>query len=62
MNKYFRQKHFYVSKAPKFHLRQIVKRYGFNVGVDNHNYKLFGEDEILELCSRRSVFDENIYS
>lgn len=44
------------------HRCALVKRYGFNVGVDNHNYKLFSEDEILELCSRRSVFDENIYS
>lgn len=44
------------------HRCALVKRYGFNVGVDNHNYKLFSEDEILELCSRRNVFDENIYS
>lgn len=39
----------------------FVKRYGFNVGVDNHYFKLFSEDDILELVSRRGRFDENVY-
>ena len=39
----------------------FVKKYGFNVGVDNHYFKLFSESEILELVSRRKFFDENVY-
>ena len=34
---------------------------GFNVGVDNHYFRLFSEDEIIELVGRRKVFDENVY-
>ncbi len=40
----------------------FVKSYGFNVGVDNHNYKLFSEDDILDLYDRRKYFDENVYN
>lgn len=40
----------------------FVKKYGFNVGVDNHNFRLFSEDEILDLCNRRKFFDENVYN
>ena len=36
--------------------------YGFNVGVDNHNYKMFSENEIHELYERREFFDENVYN
>lgn len=39
----------------------FVKSYGYNVGVDNHYFKLFSEDEIIELESRRKYFDENVY-
>ena len=39
----------------------FVKKYGFNVGVDNHYFKLFSEDDILELVSRIPVFDKNVY-
>lgn len=43
------------------HKSALVKRYGFNVGVDNHYFKLFSENDIVELQSRRSFFDENVY-
>lgn len=43
------------------HKSAFVKRYGFNVGVDNHYFKLFSEDDIIELQSRRNLFDENVY-
>ena len=40
----------------------FVKRYGFNVGVDNHNFNLFSEEDIKELESRRKFFDDNVYN
>ena len=40
----------------------LVKRYGFNVGVDNHNYSLFSENDVLELFGRFKSFDENVYN
>ena len=40
----------------------FVKKYGLNVGVDNHYFKLFDEDEIEELFSRRKFYDENVYN
>ena len=43
------------------HNTVFVKRYGFNVGVDNHYFKLFSENEIIELEDRRKFFDENVY-
>ena len=39
----------------------FVKRYGFNVGVDNHYFKLFSENDIIDLESRRTFFDEDVY-
>ena len=39
----------------------FVKKYGFNVGVDNHYFKLFSEDDIAELVRRIPVFDNNVY-
>lgn len=39
----------------------FVKKYGFNVGVDNHYFKLFSEDDIIELVNRIPVFDNNVY-
>lgn len=46
------------------HIHRCVfaKSYGFNVGVDNHNYKMFSENEIYELYDRREFFDENVYN
>lgn len=44
------------------HKCAFVKKYGFNVGVDNHYFKLFSEDEILELYTRLKFFDENVYN
>ena len=44
------------------HKCAFVKRYGFNVGVDNHYFKLFSENEILELYERLKFFDENVYN
>lgn len=43
------------------HKSVFVKKYGFNVGVDNHYFKLFSEDDVIELQSRRKIFDENVY-
>ena len=39
----------------------FVKKFGFNVGVDNHYFKLFSENDIIDLESRRKFFDENVY-
>ncbi|MBQ8451198.1 MAG: metallophosphoesterase [Clostridia bacterium] len=43
------------------HGQVLVKRYGFNVGLDNHYLGLFSEDEVLQLISWRTFFDENVY-
>ena len=43
------------------HKACLVKRFGFNVGVDNHYFKLFSENEISELEDRRIYFDEDVY-
>lgn len=43
------------------HKSAFVKRYGFNVGVDNHYFKLFSENDIIDLQGRRKFFDENVY-
>ena len=38
----------------------FVKRYGFNVGVDNHYLSLFSEDEIERLIAYLPLYDENV--
>ena len=43
------------------HKSGLVKRFGFNVGVDNHYFKLFSEEDIKELEDRRVYFDEDVY-
>lgn len=43
------------------HKSALVKKYGFNVGVDNHYFKLFSEDDILDLIDRRKSFDSDVY-
>ena len=43
------------------HKCAFVKKYGFNVGVDNHYFKLFSENDILELYTRLKFYDENVY-
>ena len=43
------------------HKSALVKKYGFNVGVDNHYFRLFSEDDILELIDRRKYFDIDVY-
>ena len=43
------------------HKSGFVKKFGFNVGVDNHYFKLFSENDIIELESRRKYFDEDVY-
>lgn len=43
------------------HKSAFVKRYGFNVGLDNHYLKLFSEDDVIDLQGRRKFFDENVY-
>lgn len=39
----------------------FVKKYGFNVGVDNHYFNLFSENEILDLIGRIPLFDKNVF-
>ena len=39
----------------------FVKKFGFNVGVDNHYFKLFSENDIIEMESRRKYFDDDVY-
>jgi calcineurin-like phosphoesterase family protein len=65
---------FYLTHEPKNHREGMenlfghihgtvfVKPYGFNVGIDNHYLKMFSEDEVLEMISRRKFFDENVYN
>ena len=43
------------------HKSGFVKKFGFNVGVDNHYFKLFSENDIIDLESRRTFFDEDVY-
>lgn len=43
------------------HSSCLVKRYGFNVGVDNNYFRLFSEDQILQLVQRIPLFDSNVY-
>lgn len=43
------------------HKSVFVKKYGFNVGVDNHYFRLFSEADIIDLNDRRPLFDENVY-
>lgn len=66
-------KPFYLNHFPKNHKEGMenlfahihgtgfVKRYGFNVGIDNHYLGLFSETDVLEMVSRRKFFDENVY-
>ena len=44
------------------HKCSFVKKYGFNIGVDNHYFKLFSEDDVLELYTRLKFYDENVYN
>lgn len=39
----------------------FVKKFGFNVGVDNHYFKLFSEEDINDLEYRRKFFDDDVY-
>ena len=39
----------------------FIKKYGFNVGVDNHYFRLFSEDDIEDLVNRIPIFDNNVY-
>lgn len=43
------------------HKSVFIKKYGFNVGVDNHYFKLFSEEDVFDMQSRRPLFDENVY-
>lgn len=43
------------------HKSALVKRYGFNVGVDNHYFKLFSEEDIIDLINRIPSFDSEVY-
>lgn len=69
----FGEKKFYLNHYPSKHRDDainlfghihgtvFVKKYGFNVGVDNNYFHLFSEDQILDLVKRRCLFDENVY-
>ena len=39
----------------------FVKKFGFNVGVDNHYFHLFSEKDIIDLEARRKYFDMDVY-
>lgn len=43
------------------HSSGFVKKYGFNVGIDNHYLGLFSENEIIDLFSRRRFYDQDVY-
>ena len=43
------------------HKSVLVKKYGFNVGIDNHYFKLFSAEDILDLINRRKHFDVEVY-
>lgn len=64
---------FYLNHYPKNHALDafnlfghihgtgFVKKYGFNVGIDNHYLRLFSEDEIMRMVHSIPLFDENVY-
>lgn len=64
---------FYLNHYPKNHKSDainlfghihgtgFVKRYGFNVGVDNHYLNLFSEKEIMKMVHSIQYYDENVY-
>ncbi len=66
-------KKFYLNHFPKnykkdainlfghIHGTGFVKRYGFNVGLDNRYLRMFSENDIIEMVSRIPYFDENVY-
>ena len=43
------------------HKSVFVKKYGFNVGVDNHYFRLFNDEDIIYLEKNRVFFDSNVY-
>ena len=43
------------------HKSALVKRYGFNMGLDNHYLKLFSEEDVVDLISRIPSFDGDVY-
>lgn len=43
------------------HKSALVKRYGFNVGIDNHYFKLFSKEDIIDLIGRIPSFDSDVY-
>lgn len=43
------------------HKNVFIKKYGINVGVDNHYFKLFSEKDILDIQNNRSRLDENVF-
>lgn len=69
----FQNQRFYLNHFPKNHKDDainlfghihgtvFVKKYGFNVGVDNNYFRLFSENDIMELVGRIKKFDENVY-
>ncbi len=66
-------KRFYLNHFPKNHVSDainlfghihgsgFVKKYGFNVGIDNHYLRLFSEDDIFNLIENIPLYDENVY-
>lgn len=51
----------YINLFGHIHGTGFVKRYGYNVGIDNHYLSLFSEQDIVNLIGNRSLYDENVY-
>lgn len=51
----------YINLFGHIHGTGFVKKYGFNIGIDNHYLSMFSEEDILRLIKNRELFDENVY-
>ncbi len=51
----------YINLFGHIHGTCFVKKYGFNIGIDNHYLSMFSEADILRLINNRELFDENVY-
>lgn len=51
----------YINLFAHVHGCCFVKRYGFNVGIDNHYLSLFSESDLERLVDCMKYYDENVY-
>lgn len=51
----------YINLFGHIHGTGFIKRYGFNVGIDNHYLSMFSESDILRLIKNQELYDENVY-